>query len=98
MRDKMQTKKTKKKVNWNNEIKRHLADSTALMCTFPLVKTAIETQLLGIEDDKALKTRLISTALVYGGLGSLTKLRDASKEFFGFNDKRKNYITIFHLL
>lgn len=77
------------------ELGRHLSDSTAITCVSLLTKPIIDTQILGIPDDIAINARLCGIATVYGGLGSLTKIRDASKKYFGLDKpERKRYASL----
>lgn len=78
------------------EVKRHLSDATAIMTIANPVYSFIETQFAGMSDPVSIKSRILNTGLVYGGLASLAKLRDASLKLFGLDKNSRNLSRLIH--
>jgi len=65
------------------EVKRHLSDATSIATFMNPLYAGLETCVIGMSDPVSIKSRLINLGLLYGGLASLTKIRDYSKKLFG---------------
>lgn len=72
-----------------NELHRHLTDSTAIASISGITRPLIDTQILGLEDEVSLRARLCGVGLTFAFLGSLTKIRDFSKSYFGLDQPGK---------
>ena len=71
-------------------LKYHLVDSTAMLVESNPVFAAFEVGIVGMSDLTSLYARLIATATIYGGLGSVYgKGRDFSKKIFKITDQTK---------
>lgn len=66
-----------------HELRRHITDAFAISTVYNPVQAAIETLGAGMPDAVSIKSRLINSGLVFGGLASLSKLRDYSMERWG---------------
>lgn len=85
---------TSEKVKY--EVKRHFSDATAITTIMTPVYATLETIVVGMSDNVSLNSRFISTALNYGGLASLTKLRDVSKKLFKIGKDTKESVKGIH--
>ena len=78
------------------ELKRHIADSTAMVSIATPVNAALETMVVGMTDEVSIKSRLWAAGITYAGLGSLTKIRDASKKLCGITKQSREYVKGLH--
>ncbi len=72
-----------------HELKRHLVDSTAMVTIATPLYASLETMVVGMSNSVSLNSRALGAAITYAGLGSLTKIRDLSKNMLGINKKSK---------
>lgn len=81
---------------FKKEVKRHLVDSTAIATFVNPIYASLETIMAGMTDDVSLRSRLYNTAITYGFLGSVTKIRDSSKKFFKITQESKEHQKALH--
>lgn len=82
--------------NLGYHLKKHLSDSTALVSFFTPLYAAIETIGAGMSNTVSIGSRVLNAALAYGGLASLTRLRDYSKKKFGITKESKEWLKYIH--
>lgn len=64
-------------------VKRHVVDSVAVSTAVNPIYAFLETQMAGMNNDVAIKSRLLGTALTFSGFGRLySKGRDVSQRIF----------------
>jgi len=78
------------------ELRRHFSDATAMNTFFTPIYAVMETQIAGMSNAVSINSRLFTAGVAYAGLASLTKLRDASKKFFGITRKTREFVKYAH--
>ncbi len=79
-----------------SELKRHFIDSTAIVSIATPINATLETMVVGMSDKVSINSRLFGAGITYAGLGSLTKIRDASKRYLGIVKESKQYVKGLH--
>jgi hypothetical protein len=92
----MEEKMSEKTKKIKHELRRHFTDAFAISTAYNPIQAIVETLGAKMSDAVSINSRLINAGLLFGGLASLSKLRDFSMRKFGIKEKTLKRYKVLH--